>query len=75
MGKHKLNPQVRKRFLEILEKLRDEGETDKDLALKLEVTPACISQYKNGKRIPHITIILRLSEHTKIPIKYFLSGE
>jgi transcriptional regulator with XRE-family HTH domain len=73
MPKSKINPEVRKRFLEILDKLRDEGEPDCSLAEKLGVTPPCISQYRHGKRIPDTTIILRLSEHTKNPLKYFFS--
>ncbi len=75
MAKTKLSPRVREKFLEVLEKIRDEDEKYKDLAKKLDVSPACISQYRKGKRVPDITVIIKLSDYTKIPVKYFLSEE
>lgn len=71
MKKDKLNSQLTKKFLKILEMIRDQNESDKDLANKIGVTPAYISQYKKGKREPNIDVISKICNYTKIPIKHF----
>jgi len=73
--KKTLSPKTRQLFLEVLEMLKDKDTTDEDLGKILGVTQPCISQYRHGKRVPSIQVIIKLAQHTNIPIKHFLKNE
>lgn len=56
---NKLIPAIRKKFIELLEK---KGLNDSEIAKRLGVTKAAVSQYKNKKRGKNITFPANLKE-------------
>jgi len=58
----------------ILELMRDQNITQKDLSLKTGITEASISKYVNGKRQPRIDVILKFSKAFNVSTDYLLQG-
>lgn len=50
------------------------GLTKKELAEKVKVTPAAVSQYELGTTRPRPELVLRLAEALGVPIAFFLAG-
>jgi transcriptional regulator with XRE-family HTH domain len=61
-------------LLKIKELLKEKGMTSKDLAEKLDVTPATVSNINNGNHFPKPDLLLKIAEVLDVDIKeLFLS--
>ena len=49
--------------------------TQKNLAICLNITPAEVSNYVHGKRIPGSINLLKIAWFFSVPMEYLLTGE
>lgn len=54
----------------IVELMRQEGLSQKDLAEKINVTEASMSRYIKGERIPRIDVLVKLANVFNVSIEY-----
>ena len=45
------------------------------VAMDLNITRECLSQYENGRREPSISMLKQLSEYYNVSIDYLITGE
>lgn len=56
-----------------IKEVREErGMTQKELALAIPITEACLCRYEQNERLPKLDILIKISDIFKLPIDYFL---
>ncbi len=54
----------------VIQLMKQEGLTQKELAEKINVTEASVSRYLKGERVPRIDVLVKLSNVFNVSIEY-----
>ena len=58
----------------ILEKLKEQNKTQRELAKELNITPVNLNRYINGNRIANPNTLLEISKNLQVSIEYLIDN-